>query len=240
MGMAGSANAATAQAAATASILDSLQLQALTPLNFGTISAQNAGTVAISAAGAATCSSGLTCTGTQASASLKSSGNTGANITANGVGVQLDATGKLTVGEHKLPVSYGKVLRMGLDAVIIPNIDPYATNLQELLANHIDCSAVGQAINDALTQEFGFGGGAGTWTSACTAGLNFGSQQIYNQIAGIDASALEFDLTGTAKAVDTNSDHKADALQTVKWTGTLSYSGSPAPLAAATFTGTRM
>ena len=81
MGMAGSANAATAQAAATASILDSLQLQALTPLNFGTISAQNAGTVAISAAGAATCSSGLTCTGTQAAASLKASGNTGANIT---------------------------------------------------------------------------------------------------------------------------------------------------------------
>ena len=163
-----------------------------------------------------------------------------ANITANGVAVQLDATGKLSVGEHKMPVAYGKVLRMGLDAVIIPAIDPAATNLQELLADHIDCAAVGQAINDALVQQFGIGGGAGTWQSACTAGLNFGAQAIYQQINNIDASALEFDLTGTAKAVDTNHDSKADALQTGKWTGMLSYSGTPAPLSTATFTGTRM
>ena len=163
-----------------------------------------------------------------------------ANITVNGVGMQLDATGKVTIAQHKLPVSYGKVLRMGLDAVIIPAVDPAATNLQELLADHVDCAAVGQAINDALTQQFGFGGGAGTWQSACTAGLNFGAQAIYQKISDIDASALEFDLTGTAKAVDTNHDGKADALQTGKWTGTLSYSGTPAPLSTATFTGARM
>jgi hypothetical protein len=163
-----------------------------------------------------------------------------ANIVANNVACELDATGKLSVGEHKLPVSYGKVLRMGLDAAIIPLVDPAASNLQELLADKIDCAAVGQAINDALVQQFGIGGGAGTWQSACTAGLNFAAQQIYNQINNIDASALEFDLTGTAKAVDTNHDYKADALQTGKWAGMLSYSGTPAPLSTATFTGTRM
>jgi hypothetical protein len=152
----------------------------------------------------------------------------------------LDATGKLTIGEHKLPVSYGKVLRMGLDAVIIPAVDPNATNLGELLADHIDCAAVGQSIYDALVDQFGFGGSPSTWQSACTAGLNYGAQTIYNKISDIDASALEFDLTGTAKAVDTNHDSKADALQTGKWTGTLSYSGTPAPLATATFTGSRM
>jgi hypothetical protein len=162
------------------------------------------------------------------------------NIVANGVGVSLEDTGKLSIGEHKLPVSYGKILRVGLDAVIIPAVDGNATNLQELLADQVDCAAVGQYIYDALVDQFGFGGSPSTWQSACTAGLNYGAQTIYNQIAGIDASALEFDLTGTAKAVDTNGDHKADALQTGKWTGTLSYSGSPAPLAAATFTGARM
>src|SRR6185312_16786830 len=109
----------------------------------------------------------------------------------------------LSIGEHKMPVSYGKILRVGLDAVIIPAVDANATNLNELLADQIDCSAVGQAINDALEQQFGYGGGAGTWTSACTAGLNYGAQTIYNKISDIDASALEFDLTGTAKAVDT-------------------------------------
>ncbi len=65
-------------------------------------------------------------------------------------------------------------------------------------------------------------------------------QTISDKIAAIDSSALEFDLTGTAKAVDTNHDYQADALQTGKWTGTLSYAGTPAPLATATFTGARM
>ncbi len=162
------------------------------------------------------------------------------NIIANNVGIQLDATGKLSVGEHKMPISYGKVLRVGLDAVIIPLVDPNASNLNELLADKIDCAAVGQAINDALAQQFGIGGGATTWATACTAGLNYGAQTLYSKINDIDSSALEFDLTGTAKAVDTNHDYKADALQTGKWTGTLSYAGTPAPLAAATFTGARM
>lgn len=163
-----------------------------------------------------------------------------ANIVDNNVGLTLDATGKLDIAEHKLPVSYGKILRVGLDALIIPAVDSNATNLNELLADQIDCAAVGQAINDALASQFGYGGGASTWQSACTAGLNYGAQTIYSKISDIDSSALEFDMTGTAKAVDTNHDYKADALQTGKWTGTLSYAGTPAPLAAATFTGARM
>jgi hypothetical protein len=163
-----------------------------------------------------------------------------ANIVANNVAVTLDNTGKLGIAEHKMPVSYGKVLRVGLDALIIPAIDSNASNLNELLADKIDCAAVGQAISDALASQFGYGGPASTWQSACTTGLNFGAQTIYSKISDIDSSALEFDLTGTAKAVDTNNDSKADTLQTGKWTGTLSYAGTPAPLAAATFTGTRM
>ena len=132
------------------------------------------------------------------------------------------------------------MLRIALDAAIIPLVDPSAYDLPSLLADKIDCAQVGQAIDDALTQQFGYGGGAGTWQSACTAGLNYGAQFIYQKIAGIDSSALQFDLTGTAKAVDTNHDYKVDALQTGKWSGTLSYSGTPSTLAPATFTGARM
>lgn len=162
------------------------------------------------------------------------------NVSAAGVAVGLDATGKLDIAEHKLPLSYGKVLRLGLDTVIIPALDSNATNLQTLLADLVNCQAVGSAINDALVSQFGFGGGATLWQGACTAGLQYGAQQIYSKMDGIDTSALEFGLVGTAKAVDTNHDSKVDALQTGKWTGTLSYSGTPAPLAAATFTGQRM
>jgi hypothetical protein len=163
-----------------------------------------------------------------------------ANVTAANVTVALDATAKLDIGEHKLPLSYGKVLRIGLDDMIIPAINPSATNLQTLLASLVDCSAVGAAINNALVSQFGFGGGASTWAAACTAGLQYGATTIYSKIDAIDSSALEFGLTGVAKAVDSNNDRMVDRLQTGKWTGTLSYSGTPAPLADATFTGSRM
>ncbi|HUJ59643.1 MAG TPA: hypothetical protein VLX92_14160 [Kofleriaceae bacterium] len=156
------------------------------------------------------------------------------NIVANNVGITFDGTSKLTIGEHKLPVSYGAVLRLGLDNVIIPLVDPNASDLQTFLTDEVDCSAVGQAISDAIGI-----GDASTWAGACTDGLKFGASAIYQQIDKIDASALEFDMTGTAKAMDTNNDKKIDSLATGKWTGTLSYSGTPAPLATATFTGTR-
>jgi hypothetical protein len=161
-------------------------------------------------------------------------------ITAENVAVALDATGKLTIGEHMLPVSYGKVLRIGLDEVLIPMIHPTAQDLPTLLTSLVNCQAVGQAINDALVSQFGFGGGAGTWATACTAGLQYGASVIYTKIADIDSSALEFQLTGVAKAIDNNKDGKVDALQTGKWSGTLAYGGNPAPLAAATFIGSRM
>ena len=163
-----------------------------------------------------------------------------AAVTASNVGVTLDTYGKLEIAEHKLPLSYGKILHVGMDEVVIPALDPTATNLNTLLAHLVNCQAVGTAINDALTQKFGYGGGAGTWQAACTAGLNYGAQTIYSKIDAIDSSALEFGLAGTAKAVDANHDSMVDTIQTGKWTGTLSYSGTPTTLLPATFNGSRM
>jgi hypothetical protein len=162
------------------------------------------------------------------------------NVVVASVGVQLDATGKLSIADHKLPLAYGKILRIGLDAAIIPMVDSNAHNLGELLADKIDCAQVGTYINNAIVQNFGFGPGASVMTGACSAGLNVGANAIYSKISALDSSALEFDVNGTAKAVDSNHDYKVDAIQTGKWAGTLSYSGTPAPLAAATFTGARM
>lgn len=163
-----------------------------------------------------------------------------AAVEAPGVAIGLDITGKLDVGEHKLPVSYGKVLRIGLDKMIIPMLDPTATDLNSLLTHLVSCPAVGQAINDALVSQFGFGGGASFWQSACVGGLQFGSAAVYGKITSIDASALEFGLTGIAKGLDTNNDSKMDKIQTGAWTGTLTYGGAPAPLSTATFFGQRM
>jgi hypothetical protein len=156
------------------------------------------------------------------------------NVVTNGVPITIDLAGNFGIGQHKVPIAYGKVLRIGLDAAIIPLVDPNASNLDELLEDKIDCAAVGQAIADAI----GFGG-ASTYEAACHSGLQFGSDFVYQKIAAIDASLLEFDMSGAAKALDTNNDKKVDKLQTGVWTGMLSYAGTPAPLGPATFFGNR-
>jgi hypothetical protein len=163
-----------------------------------------------------------------------------ANVVVPGIGITMDATGKLAVATHKLPLPYGGIIHMGLDAAVIPMVDANAHNLGELFADKIDCQAVGQYINDAMVADLGFGPGASAMAAACTTGLTAGANAIYAKINAISATALEFDVDGTAKAADTNHDYKIDALQTGKWEGTMSYSGTPAPLAPATFTGARM
>ncbi len=162
------------------------------------------------------------------------------NVVASNVGVTMDASGNLTIATHKMPYSYGKILRIGLDAEVIPSIDSNASNLSQLLANHIDCATVGQDISDAIESNLGFSLGSSVFQTACTAGLTYGANFIYSEIDKIDASALEFDVAGTAKAVDTNADNKVDSLKTGKWTGMLSYGSAPSTLAPATFTGARM
>ena len=162
------------------------------------------------------------------------------NVAVSGVTLTLDETGKVTLADHKVGLAYGKVIRIALDGAIIPSLDPAASNLGQLLQSQVNCQAVGQAINDAVVSTIGFGPGAGTFASACTAGLTAGANLIYSKIADIDGSALEFGLTGTAKMLDKNNDKKLDTIQTGSWAGNLSYAGTPAPLANATFFGARM
>jgi hypothetical protein len=157
------------------------------------------------------------------------------NITVPGVGVTLATSGDLTIASHAIPLSYGEILHIGLDAAILPLVDPNATDLQSFFADEIDCGAVGQAVSDAI----GFGS-AGTYQTACTAGLNYAATFIYGEIDGIDSSPLTFTMAGTAKAFDKNGDGKVDQLATGKWDGTITYVNTPAPMATATFTGARM
>ncbi len=144
--------------------------------------------------------------------------------------------GKLGVGDHQFALSYGAVLRLGLDAAIIPMIEPAAHSLHELFAAKVNCPLIGQAIA-AVTPY----GSASDYASYCTAGLNRGADYIYSKIATVNGVALEFGVAGTARAIDKDRDGSVDAILTGAWSGTLSYGGStPAPLAGATFFGERM
>jgi hypothetical protein len=156
------------------------------------------------------------------------------DIVVNDVLVALEIE-RFAIGEHVLPMSYGRVLRVAFDAAVVPSVDPNAKNLGELLVNAVNCPAVGQAISNAL----GFGG-ATLWATACVAGLHGAANVVYDQIADLD-QPLDFHLVGTARAIDHDHDYRVDKLDEGVWSGTLVYDTVSTPLASpATFAGTRM
>ena len=157
------------------------------------------------------------------------------DVTAMGVMVKLDTTGRLTISDHKMPLQYGAMLRLGVDEVIIPLVDPAATDLSDMLHDMVNCQAVGQYLYEAISI-----GSPSTFESACNSGLTAGAHLIYSQVDKIDTAALEFGINGTAKGVDKNKDGKMDTIQTGLWAGTLTYAGTPAPLPATSkFSGQR-
>jgi hypothetical protein len=162
------------------------------------------------------------------------------NVVVNNVAVTMDTTGQLTIAAHDVPLRYGQLLRIGLDAAIIPQLDSSAQSLNDLLAHLVNCDKVGDAIASAIEDIIGVSPGAGVFTTACRAGLDAGAKLIYHTVDDIDAAALKFDLSGSARGSDKNKDRNIDTIQTGTWAGTLDYAGTPAPLVPATFFGERM
>jgi len=159
-----------------------------------------------------------------------------ADIKVEGLQVDLEQTGKLTIREHTVPVSYGALLKLTLDKAIVPMIDPSAQNVGDILKKAVDCQKVGQYVYEAL--DFG---SASTYQSACTAGLTAASTALYNQLKNMDSTALSMGILGVARAVDKNRDGKMDEMQTGTWTGNLGYAGTPVALPmGAKFFGTKM
>ncbi len=159
-----------------------------------------------------------------------------ADIKVEGLQVMLEQTGKLTISEHKVGLSYGALLKLALDKAVIPMIDPSAVTVGDILKKNVNCAAVGQYVYDALGI-----GAPSTFQSACTSGLNAASSALYSQLAHLDTTALELDVTGVARGVDKNGDKKMDEIQTGAWTGKLGYAGTPATLPdGAKFFGTKL
>lgn len=156
-----------------------------------------------------------------------------AESVAGNVAITLGSGGKLGIAQHSVALSYGAVLRIALDAAIIPQLAPGARSLNDLLRSKVDCELIGDIIDAVI----GFGGG--TFTNACFNGLDAAADLVYSKIAEIDGEAMQLGLAGNARALDKNADSTIDMIQTGTWTGTASYAGLPAPLATSTFYGTR-
>ncbi len=157
------------------------------------------------------------------------------DVAVTGLNVSLDQAGKLTISEHQVGLSYGKILRLALDQAIIPFIDPSASNLGDILHSLVNCEAVGEYVFDAIGI-----GSPSTFENACTLGLTAGAAALYNQIDSIDGNALEFGMSGVARGIDKNRDGRMDDITTGTWSGTLGYAGTPAALGQAKFFGASM
>jgi len=139
-----------------------------------------------------------------------------------------------TIGSHQFPLSYGSVLLVALDNVIIPAIEPGANDLEGFLGGVINCDFIGNAMADYI----GFGGSL--YAGACRLGLSQAAHYVEGRILSLDQSALIMNIDGTARPIDTNTDRKVDILQNGAWTGSVSYAGAPVTLGASTFRGDRL
>jgi hypothetical protein len=72
------------------------------------------------------------------------------DIVIDNIPVTLEASGKLTIQPHAIAVSFGQVLRVGIDEMLLPIIDEDAANLGDLFHNLVNCHEVGVAVHDAL------------------------------------------------------------------------------------------
>lgn len=157
------------------------------------------------------------------------------NVYVDNVGVTLENEQRLLISEHALSLPYGTIVQIGLDAAVIPAIDPTATDLADLLDNVVDCAAVGVQVADAIDV-----GSPAFWESVCHAGLDQAAGFVYGQIADADAP-LDLVRSGASRVIDANDDYKVDQLAGGTWTGTLTYEAETKPLAQpAAYTGTRL
>lgn len=152
------------------------------------------------------------------------------NAVAANVPFTMDGETSSTLGRHEFPVSYGTLLALALEEIIVPMIDPSANSLAELLLGFVDCQSVGASLHGYVGL-----GSVDLYVGACELAITAGGNAIVNQIRGIDAQALQLGVTGTAKPVDSNGDRKVDVLFGGVWAGDMTYIGTPAPLGQSTF-----
>lgn len=156
------------------------------------------------------------------------------DLAAPNVGLQ-QTDARTDIGTHRFPLSYGAVLMVALEEVVVPLIDPSATDLESFFSNLVDCDRVGATISGYL----GFGSPS-LYAGACRLGIGYATSYVEGRIRSLDSSAMLLDIGGNARPMDTNTDRKIDVLQNGTWTGSMSYANQPVTLGASTFRGDRV
>jgi hypothetical protein len=147
-------------------------------------------------------------------------------LTAEGINISLSPSHTLSIADHSFPMSYGQIVLYALNNLVIPLIDPWASNIKELLLNYIDCYSVSYDIYDFV------GAGSPTlYEAACQTGVEFAAALIEGKIAEIGQNGTSLTIRGDAKAMDTNADNTADRFQTGLWEGSVNFGITQSTLA---------
>ena len=158
-------------------------------------------------------------------------------VAVEGVGVEFDGS-RMALSEHSIPLQYGGFLAMVLDDVIIPEVNPNASDLGDLFLTLVDCQAIGARVY----AELGVGN-SGLYQGLCEMGLETGAGFIMDKLVSIDEQAqVRLIISGSAGATDASGDRQIDTLTGGEWAGAIDYAGSMGALLedANTFSGQRM
>jgi hypothetical protein len=122
---------------------------------------------------------------------------------------------RLSITKHTAALPYTRMLRLGFDFSVIPDVVPGAHDLSAALVELVDCNRLGAAVSECVGL-----GSPSFYATACSAGLAAVATKLYARLDTIDGNALPLELTGEARAVDSNGDGPMDALSAGAWTGT--------------------
>jgi len=120
----------------------------------------------------------------------------------------------LTFDRHSVALPYTKLLRLGFDFAVVPDVVPGAHDLAQALDELVDCTALGAAVSEWMEL-----GSPTFYATACNLGLSALATRIYDRIDAIDPSSLPLAVGGTAWAVDETGDGPMDAITLGAWTG---------------------
>lgn len=138
-------------------------------------------------------------------------------VEADGLTCSLEDN-RLMIGDHDLPLSYGRILLFALNNVLIPALDPWSDSLSDLLIYYVDCYSLSYDIADYVGI-----GSPGLYESACETALTVAAAYIEDQIEGLDGTASSLAIHGDARVSDDNQDGKVDKLTNGLWEGQMNF-----------------
>lgn len=150
------------------------------------------------------------------------------------VDVLIEKSRKIALNRHAFEIPYGDALWFGIENVVVPSVDPYATTLSAMMTRSVDCDAVGASLADKIGT-----GGSTLYQMACTGALLSRAEAIRASLIDTEATLI---ISGDADMIDNDDDRIVDELGDGSWTGLLVFPSDGVDLEGAgqEFSGTRI